>query len=81
VTAPHAYTQNSQPMIAPNGTIVDSYMDFGPKRWRRARRRPRPAPEAPGPLRRCPARAQRRTVPRLGHCPLHRWWSVVGPPA
>jgi hypothetical protein len=31
VSAPHANTQNSQPMIAPNGTIVDSYMDFGPE--------------------------------------------------
>jgi photosystem II stability/assembly factor-like uncharacterized protein len=30
VTAPHANTQNSQPMIKPNGTIVDAYIDYGP---------------------------------------------------
>jgi len=30
VSAPHANTQNSQPMIARNGAIIDSFMDFGP---------------------------------------------------
>jgi hypothetical protein len=32
VTAPHANTQNSQPVIQPDGTITDVYMDFGPAR-------------------------------------------------
>ena len=30
VSAPHANTQNSQPMLKPDGTIVDSYLDYGP---------------------------------------------------
>jgi len=30
VTAPHANTQNSQPMLRPDGTIVDAYLDYGP---------------------------------------------------
>ncbi len=30
VSPPHANTQNSQPMLKPDGTIVDSYIDFGP---------------------------------------------------
>ncbi len=30
VGAPHANTQNSQPMLKADGTIVDSFMDFGP---------------------------------------------------
>ena len=30
VSPPHANTQNSQPMLKPNGTIVDSYLDYGP---------------------------------------------------
>ncbi|GAA3638002.1 sialidase family protein [Microlunatus ginsengisoli] len=30
VSPPHANTQNSQPMLKPNGTIVDSYIDYGP---------------------------------------------------
>lgn len=30
VTAPHANTQNSQPMLLPNGTLVDTYLDYGP---------------------------------------------------
>jgi hypothetical protein len=30
VSAPHANTQNSQPMLMRDGTIVDSYLDFGP---------------------------------------------------
>ncbi|HEY0237449.1 MAG TPA: sialidase family protein, partial [Friedmanniella sp.] len=29
VSPPHANTQNSQPMLEPNGTIVDSYVDYG----------------------------------------------------
>jgi hypothetical protein len=29
VSAPHANTQNSQPMLRPDGTIVDSYFNFG----------------------------------------------------
>ena len=29
VSAPHANTQNSQPMLLRDGTIVDSYVDFG----------------------------------------------------
>jgi hypothetical protein len=29
VSDPHASTQNSQPMILPDGTIVDTYLDFG----------------------------------------------------
>jgi len=29
VSAPHANTQNSQPMLLRDGTIVDSYLDFG----------------------------------------------------
>lgn len=29
VSAPHANTQNSQPMLKPDGTIVDSYLDYG----------------------------------------------------
>ncbi|MGI8576437.1 MAG: sialidase family protein [Nocardioidaceae bacterium] len=29
VSPPHANTQNSQPMLLPDGTIVDSYIDFG----------------------------------------------------
>jgi hypothetical protein len=31
VSAPHANTQNSQPMLRRNGTVVDSYLDFGPQ--------------------------------------------------
>lgn len=30
VRAPHANTQNSEPMLQPNGTKVDSYLDDGP---------------------------------------------------
>lgn len=30
VSSPHANTQNSQPMLLPNGTIVDAYLDYGP---------------------------------------------------
>ncbi len=30
VTLPHANTQNSQPMLLPNGALVDAYIDFGP---------------------------------------------------
>jgi hypothetical protein len=30
VSAPHANTQNSQPMLKPDGTVVDSYIDYGP---------------------------------------------------
>jgi hypothetical protein len=30
VSAPHANTQNSQPMVRANGTIVDAYIDYGP---------------------------------------------------
>ena len=30
VSAPHANTQNSQPMLLRNGTLVDAYVDFGP---------------------------------------------------
>jgi hypothetical protein len=29
VSPPHANTQNSTPMLRPNGTIVDAYIDFG----------------------------------------------------
>lgn len=29
VTLPHANTQNSQPMLLPNGTLIDAYIDFG----------------------------------------------------
>ena len=29
VSAPHANSQNSQPMIQPNGTITDVYLDYG----------------------------------------------------
>lgn len=29
VTPPGTYSQNSQPMIQPNGTIVDAYLDYG----------------------------------------------------
>lgn len=29
VSPPHANTQNSQPMLKPDGTIIDSYIDFG----------------------------------------------------
>jgi hypothetical protein len=32
VSAPHANTQNSQPVIQPDGTITDVYMNFGPHR-------------------------------------------------
>jgi hypothetical protein len=32
VSGPHANTQNSQPVIQPDGTITDVYMDFGPAR-------------------------------------------------
>ncbi len=57
VSAPHANTQNSQPMIAPNGTIVDSYIDFGPNEAEegpeaaeaRTGAAARTAPPAPGP--------------------------------
>lgn len=30
VSPPHANTQNSQPMLQPDGTIIDSYIDYGP---------------------------------------------------
>jgi hypothetical protein len=30
VSGPHANTQGSQPMLKPDGTIVDSYLNFGP---------------------------------------------------
>jgi hypothetical protein len=30
VTSPHANTQNSQPMLLRNGTLVDAYIDYGP---------------------------------------------------
>jgi hypothetical protein len=30
VSPPHANTQNSQPMIRPDGTLVDAYLDYGP---------------------------------------------------
>lgn len=30
VTLPHANTQNSQPMLLRNGTLVDAFVDFGP---------------------------------------------------
>ncbi len=30
VSAPHANTQNSQPVIQPDGTITDVYLNFGP---------------------------------------------------
>jgi hypothetical protein len=30
VTLPHANTQNSQPMLLRNGTLVDAFIDFGP---------------------------------------------------
>lgn len=29
VSAPHANTQNSTPMLKPNGTLVDAYIDYG----------------------------------------------------
>jgi hypothetical protein len=57
VSATHANTQNSQPMIAPNGTVVDSFMDFGPDQAEegpeaaeaRTGAAARTAPVAPGP--------------------------------
>lgn len=30
VSPPHGNTQNSQPMLKPNGTIIDTYLDYGP---------------------------------------------------
>ena len=30
VSAPHANSQDSQPMVQPDGTVVDAYIDFGP---------------------------------------------------
>ncbi|MDQ2845621.1 MAG: exo-alpha-sialidase [Actinomycetota bacterium] len=30
VSPPHANSQDSQPMVLPNGTVVDAYIDFGP---------------------------------------------------
>lgn len=42
VSAPHANTQNSQPMLKPDGSIVDSYLDYGPNGSPKVRRRPAP---------------------------------------
>lgn len=30
VSAPHANSQDSQPMVQPDGTLVDAYIDYGP---------------------------------------------------
>lgn len=30
VSPPHANSQDSQPMVLPNGTVVDAYLDYGP---------------------------------------------------
>jgi hypothetical protein len=61
VSAPHASTQNSQPMVRRNGTIVDAYQDFGARavregpeaaQARHARQAAPPArlaPDPPGP--------------------------------
>jgi len=57
VSPPHANTQNSQPMLKPNGTIVDSYLDYGPNgsaegpeaAEARAHRKTVPAPRTAGP--------------------------------
>ena len=54
VSPPHANTQNSQPMITPNGTVVDAYLDGGPNGSAEG-------PEAAG------ARAAHATTPLAPH--------------
>ena len=58
VSPPHANSQNSQPMLKPNGTIVDSYLDYGPNgaaegpeaaEAREAHRKTVPAPHTASP--------------------------------
>ncbi len=67
VSAPHANTQNSQPMLKPDGTIVDSYLDYGPNGSaegpeaagaRAAHRTAAPAPRVATPRRRRPRRTR-----------------------
>jgi len=47
VSPPHANSQNSQPMLRPNGHLVDAYLDYGPA----AATGRRPPPHRPPPHR------------------------------